>query len=156
MAAAAKLSTSVPVLQGQLAKKDAALVDARADNRALEARVSSVVAESGRRERSFLRHTLPMVGLYGGIGFGAGAGLAWFLYSYLTDWFGKTSYVPGLVMFGAGVGLFMATPSLVRVSARHMEKTAPIATGLYGASAGIAAYGLYEAYLVYSAPPAKP
>lgn len=153
-AAAAKLSNSLPVLHQQIAQQGRQLVEARADAREQKERANAVVAEASRQQRFFARYTLPTIGIYGGVGFGVGAGLAWLGYGYLKDWFGANSYIPAIATLGIGVTLFYFTPSLVRVSGKALDKTAPVAVGLYGASLGMAGYALYEGYRVYSAPAA--
>lgn len=111
-----------------------------------DARGKEVVAEYAGKMRKFMREDLPQVALFGGGGAVFGALVGYWLFDQAVAYFGAGSYVGLLSTAAVGLVVIVATPSLVRVTAKSMASTAPVAAAAYGAGVGLLGVGLYRAY----------
>lgn len=138
--------TSNVQLQSQVAELRLDLKEANREVKTLKERGKEIANEYAGKMRRFVREDLPQIAIFGGGGAVFGALVGYWLFDQAVAYFGPTSYVGLLSTAAAGVVLLIATPSLVRVSAKQMASTAPVAAAAYGASIGLLGAGLYRAY----------
>jgi hypothetical protein len=140
---AAKTSTAVATLTPaakteKIQKQQSTITDLRADLKTAE-------KSNATAFRTFIKKDVPQIALYSGVGATVGALTAYFLFDKMQTWF-PDSYVGLLGTAALGIVVIIAAPSLVRVTKKSLESSAPIAGALYGFGAGLAGVGAYRAY----------
>jgi hypothetical protein len=141
---AAKTSTAVATLTPaakteKIQKQQSTITDLRADLKNSDKEKNSAI-------RNFIKKDVPQIAIYSGAGAAIGGLLGYFLFDKMQEWFGAGTYVALLGTAALGIVVIVAAPSLVRVTKKSLETSAPIAGALYGFGAGVAGVGAYRAY----------